>query len=118
MKRGDTVRVKDRAEIQATLDRGQANRGLHVCYEMAPLFGKTTKIRDRVDRIIDERTGQMRVLSNTVTLDLGEGKCFCGQETGDCPRGELMYWREIWLEPEAMDQDAAAFPQLGSVTSS
>ena len=118
LKRGDTVRVKDRAEIQATLDRGQRNRGLHVCYEMAPLFGKTTKIRDRVDRIIDERTGQMRVLSNTVTLDLGEGKCFCGQETGDCPRGELMYWREIWLEPEAMDQDAAAFPQLGSVTSS
>jgi hypothetical protein len=22
----------------------------------------------------------------------------CADETGDCPRGDLMYWREIWLE--------------------
>ena len=28
---------------------------------------------------------------------LGE-ECLCAGQLGDCPRGELMYWREIWLE--------------------
>jgi hypothetical protein len=27
-----------------------------------------------------------------------DSQCLCWNETGDCPRGELMYWREIWLE--------------------
>jgi hypothetical protein len=112
LERGDTVRVKSRAEIQATLDRAQRNRGLHVCYEMTSLFGKMTKIRDRVDQIIDEKTGQMHHLSSTVTLELGEGRCFCGQETGDCPRGELMYWREIWLERESVDEDVSSSLEL------
>ena len=46
----------------------------------------------------------MREIADTVTLQnigrcgsLGE-ECLCYGEPGDCPRGELMYWREIWLE--------------------
>jgi hypothetical protein len=47
----------------------------------------------------------MRPLTNTVALHnvrgghntLGE-ECLCYGEIGDCPRGEIMYWREIWLD--------------------
>jgi len=45
----------------------------------------------------------MRELSDTVMLrniwnkkSLAE-ECLCYGELGDCPRGEVMYWREIWL---------------------
>jgi hypothetical protein len=58
----------------------------------------------RVDRLINERIGEMREIADTVALSsmrgcssLGE-ECLCHGEPGDCPRGELMYWREIWLE--------------------
>jgi hypothetical protein len=44
----------------------------------------------------------MRELRDTVALrhaesggDLG---CLCSGQLGDCPRDELMYWREIWLD--------------------
>jgi len=56
-----------------------------------------------VDRIIDEESGTMRELSDTVTLwNIGHKKgigdeCLCADQPGDCPRGGLMYWREIWL---------------------
>jgi len=80
------------------------NKGLGICYEMTRCCGRKAEVRYRVDRIIDERTGVMRDISNTVTLKnvnrsgrLGE-ECLCKGQLGDCPRGELMYWRESWLE--------------------
>jgi hypothetical protein len=92
--------------MEATLTPGASNRGLKICYEMTRYCGGKAEVRDRVDRIIDERTGKMRELRNTVTLrnlhgrimKLRELECLCADETGDCPRGDLMYWREIWLE--------------------
>ena len=106
LKPGDAVRIKSRAEVEATLNPGGSNRGLKVCYEMTRYCGREAEVRDRVDRIIDERTGKMRELRNTVTLRnirgktpaVGDAECLCADETGDCPRGDLMYWREIWLE--------------------
>ena len=101
---GELVRVKSRAEIAQTLDRKIANRGMGFCYEMTRCCGHEAEVRYRVDRIIDEKTGTMRELSNTVTLrSIGgaralEDECSCYGEPGDCPRAGLMYWREIWLE--------------------
>jgi hypothetical protein len=50
------------------------------------------------------KTGLRRELSDTVMLrniwkseSLTE-ECLCYGQLGDCPRGEVMYWREIWLE--------------------
>ena len=101
---GDLVRIKSRAQIVATLDQNSRNRGMSICDEMTRFCGSEAEVRYRVDRIIDERTGAMRALSDTVTLrnirgsgTLGE-ECLCQNQMGDCPRGELMYWREIWLE--------------------
>ena len=103
---GERVRIKSRPEIEATLDHERTNRGLGVCYEMTRCFGAQAEVRHRVDRMIDERTGQMREISNTVALQnirtkrttMSDSQCLCRNETGDCPRGEMMYWREIWLE--------------------
>jgi hypothetical protein len=103
---GDLVRIKRRAEIVATLDRAQSNRGLRVGAKMMRYCEANAEVRDRVDRIIDERTGEMREMRNTVTLKdvragnkaFSDDECLCAGELGDCPRGELMFWREIWLE--------------------
>jgi len=101
---GDRVRVKARAAVAETLNEHMRNRGLGICYEMTRCCGRKAEVRYRVDRLIDERTGVMRDISNTVTLKnvnrsriLGE-ECLCKGQLGDCPRGELMYWRESWLE--------------------
>jgi hypothetical protein len=106
LKPGEMVRVKSRAELEATLDRRRSNRGLRISTEATRYCGGRAEVRDRVDRIIDERTGTMREPQDTVSLrnmssrlkTLGALDCVCAGETGDCPRGELMYFREIWLE--------------------
>ena len=101
---GELVRVKSRAQIAATLDANGRNRGMAICEEMTYLCGKEAEVRIRVDRIIEEKTGKMRPLEHSVMLRNLEGdpraceECLCHAEMGDCPRGELMYWREIWLE--------------------
>lgn len=101
---GERVRVKSRSEIVQTLDHKISNRGMHLCYEMMRCCGREAEVRYRVDRFINESTGVMREMADAVTLagmggrdSLGE-ECLCYGEPGDCPRGELMYWREIWLE--------------------
>jgi hypothetical protein len=100
---GELVRVKSRKQIAQTLSHRSSNRGLSICYEMVRCCGREAEVRYRVDRLINETTGVMREITDTVALSmrdcgsLGE-ECFCAGEPGDCPRGELMYWREIWLE--------------------
>lgn len=101
---GDVVRVRSRAEITETLDKNGRNRGMGICSEMLRCCGGEARVRHRVDRLIDEETGLMRELSDTVMLSniwdsesLTE-ECLCYGQLGDCPRGEVMYWREIWLE--------------------
>lgn len=103
---GEPVRVKSRAGLVATLDAHRSNRGLRICSEMTRCCGATAEVRDRFDRMIDERTGELREIRNTVTIQNVRGtvmatrdmECLCAGELGDCPRGELMYWREIWLD--------------------
>lgn len=102
---GEVVRVRSESEIEATLDRARSNKGLKICAEMTRFFGGSGTVHDRVDRMIDEHTGEMRTIRDTVSLDdlrTEDGRrgpdCLCAGELGDCPRAELMYWREIWLE--------------------
>jgi hypothetical protein len=104
LKPGEVVRVKSRRQILETLDQKSCNRGMSICLEVTRCCGREAEVRYRVDRLIDERTGTMREITDTVTLQnfrpnktLGE-ECLCHGQLGDCPRGELMYWREIWLE--------------------
>jgi hypothetical protein len=104
LKPGERVRVKTLDQIVATLDYDRRNRGMGVCYEMTRCCGKEAEVRARVERIIEEKTGKMRELKHTVTLKDLPGapplcdECLCYNELGDCPRADVMYWREIWLE--------------------
>jgi hypothetical protein len=101
---GEIVRVKSRDEIAQTLDHHARNRGMGIGEEMTKFCGREAEVRSRVDRIIEEKTGKMRALEHTVMLRNLRGdpsaceECLCAAQIGDCPRGELMYWREIWLE--------------------
>jgi hypothetical protein len=102
---GEVVRIKSREEVVANLDGRRANRGMAVCAEMLRCCGAQATVRARLDRFIDEQTGEMREIRDTVSLcDMtgpgitGDSQCYCYGELGDCPRGEPMYWREAWLE--------------------
>ena len=93
---GELVKVKSVQEIVATLDERSRNRGLRITPAMALNCGRQYEVRARVDRMIMERTGEMREIENTVTLQ--GSHCMCYYVMGSCPRGEFLYWREIWLE--------------------
>jgi hypothetical protein len=104
LKPGEIVRVKSRDQIVETLGKNGRNRGMGISTEMTRCCGGEAEVRIRVERIIEEKSGKMRELQNTVMLRNLRGnptlceECLCSDEMGDCPRGELMYWREIWLE--------------------
>jgi hypothetical protein len=101
---GDLVRVKPFTEILATINSNNFNRGLFFDAEMVPNCGKTYRVRTRIEKFVDERTGFMkRMKTPAVILD----GAFCQSRYSDnrlfCPRSIYAWWREIWLEriPEA-----------------
>jgi hypothetical protein len=96
LKPGDRVRLKPADEIVETLDRNSKNRGMRIAVAMTQNCGNEYIVRERLDRMIDEQTGIMREVENTVSLQGLE--CLCYYQFGSCPRGDLQYWREIWLE--------------------
>jgi hypothetical protein len=96
LKPGDLVRVKSKEEIFKTLDRENRNRGLSFDVEMLTYCGREARVLDRVQKIIDERTGRMlQIRSDCIIL---EG-VFCRADYHlFCSRSTYHYWREIWLE--------------------
>jgi len=96
---GELVRVKSYEEILATMDVYNRNRGMYFVADQVPYCGRTFRVAKRMDRIIDERSGQMITLK-TPAIAL-EG-AICGSRYTDfclfCPRATYPYWREIWLE--------------------
>ena len=93
---GDWVKVKSKEEIIKTLDRNGRNRGLKISDAMTKACGRRYQVREKFSRMINEETGLMQNVGNSVSLEGSE--CFCAYGFGGCPRGELLYWREIWLE--------------------
>jgi hypothetical protein len=94
LKAGEWVQVKLSHEIQAALDHTGRNNGLSFRPTMLPALGGRYRVAHPVRRIILEETGQMVTLSNTVALRdvVCEGTC-----VANCPRAELLFWRESWL---------------------
>lgn len=97
LKVGERVRVKSIGEIQQTLDPDGSNRGLWFDkYEMGPFCGKELVVSRVLNRLIDEKTGQLRELKNPCIV-LSETEC-SGVFRRFCSRGMLHFWREIWLQ--------------------
>jgi len=97
---GELVQVKSRAEIAATLDAQGRHRGMAFDREMLPFCGGTFRVRQRIRRFIDERSGGRMIefrRSDCVTLD---GVVCSGERSlrrWFCHREIYSYWRECWL---------------------
>jgi hypothetical protein len=100
LRAGDLVQVRPRKEIENTLDRKGFNRGLSFDREMLPYCGRTLRVKDTVDRIIDEKTGRMlKIPKDSLIL---EGAVCSGESTPGCwfcPREIYPFWREAWVRP-------------------
>lgn len=91
---GEWVQIKSAEEINATLDPAQKNRGLEFSPGMSAYCGGLYRVGQRIERMIDEGTGIMRTLTDTVMLENLHCDGLC---TRGCPRATPLYWREIWL---------------------
>ncbi|MBL9123418.1 MAG: hypothetical protein JNG90_07275 [Planctomycetaceae bacterium] len=105
---GEWVFVKSRDEIVATLDTHGKNRGMSFEAEMLPYCGKRYRVVQRVERLVDERTGHIKQMGS-VGIILEDVICASAYRT-PCPRANLLYWREIWLrraEPHEIPEPPA-----------
>jgi hypothetical protein len=97
---GDVVQVRSPEEIEASLDEKGMNRGLSFDREMLPYCGRTVRVKDTVDRIIDDKTGRMlKIPKDSLIL---EGAVCSGERTPGCwfcPREIYPFWREAWVRP-------------------
>lgn len=89
-------------EIRAAVDVAHRDRGLRFDAKMVPYCGKIFRVRSRVERLIDEKTGRMTRLSNdSIVLDGVVCQARFSARRLFCPRGIVPYWREVW--PERID---------------
>jgi hypothetical protein len=112
---GELVRIKSSAEIAETLDLQNRNRGLTFDSEMLRYCGGEYRVLRRVERIINEETGEMMDLpGDCIVLD---GVTCTAEYHRLCRRSIYPYWRELWLtrvEQESEDAipEARSEPRL------
>jgi hypothetical protein len=94
---GDTVRVLDGEAIAGTLDKRGLNRGLWFDQDMLKYCGQVCVVRKRVERLIDDATGLMRVMKSPCIVL--EGVDYTGETLRFAAQEEHLYWREVWLAP-------------------
>jgi hypothetical protein len=91
---GEWVQVRGIREILRTLDRNGCNRGMTFEPNMFQYCGHKFRVLSRVERRIDEGTGQLREIRNPcILLD----SVRCRGKSFVCHRCDYLYWREIWL---------------------
>jgi hypothetical protein len=96
---GDLVRVKSYGDILATLDKNNKHAGLFFDAEMVPFCGSVYRVRDRIHRFIDEKSGKMSYLRTpAVILEHVWCKSRYSSCRMFCPRSIYSWWREAWLE--------------------
>jgi hypothetical protein len=108
---GELVRVKPYEDILKTIDRDGMNRGLFFDAEMVPYCGGVFRVRARVDRFINEKTGKfIRLKTPAVILEGGWCRGRYSAYRLFCPRAIYSWWREAWLErvPHASAEDFAS----------
>ena len=97
---GEFVRVKSFDQILATINSKNLHRGMYFdVNEMSLYCGRTFRVRARLDKFIDERTGVMKTLKTPAVIL--EGVTCSGRHSENrwlCPRAIFPWWREVWLE--------------------
>jgi len=94
---GQWVQVKSKHAIEETLNRKLCNRGLEFGTDMLFCCGGSYRVAARVDRIVNERTGELLTFK-TPSIVLENANANGG--TVLTPQNEYFFWREIWLKPE------------------
>lgn len=105
---GSQVRVLDRERLAATLDVSGRTRGLWFDLDMIKHCGGRYTVAKRVERIIDDATGQMLEMKNACIVLNGADAS--GEFLHFCPQHEHIFWREGWLDPEASGQRNGSVP--------
>lgn len=96
---GDLVCIKGYDEILETVDEDLRNRGMSFHAEMATHCGSSFRVSQRLRKIMDEKTGKLRVLKNECLVLEGVECIGMYAKPIYCPRSSYLYWRELWLEP-------------------
>ena len=116
---GELVRVKPHKEILATLDMNDRNRGLMFDGEMMPYCGNTYRVKTRLYKFIDEKTGKLSVTKNPgIILEGAWCRARYSSCRMSCPRSIYPWWRETWLERVSRTVDSVTEVGNGTVVSS
>jgi len=96
---GELVRVKSYKEILSTLNVENKNRGLYFDAEAVPYCSGTYRVKMRLNKFINEKTGKLVTLPHSSIVLEG---VWCQARYSDCrmfcPRNIYTWWREVWLE--------------------
>jgi hypothetical protein len=80
-----------------------------------PYCGKTYRVRNRVEKFIDEKTGKMKTLKTpAVILDNVYCRSRYSNERMFCPRSIFSWWREVWLERVSENPQSPVKTTLGN----
>jgi hypothetical protein len=93
---GDRVRIKPKDLIERTLNSQSRNKGLYFDREMVRFCGGEYRVKARLERVVVEKTGELRHLSNPCVIL--EGVIATGEYEAFNPEDEYIFWREVWLE--------------------
>jgi len=96
LKPGDTVRVRSRQQIEATLNPWGELKGCAFMGGMWQYCDTTQRVFKSVERFMDERNYQMRKARGIVLLE--NVICEGAESPGRCDRSCLYFWREEWIE--------------------
>ena len=92
---GDLVKIRPKEEIMGSLTKYGKHLGLAFRAEMLTFCGKRYRVLKRVEHMIDEETGKMKILKNNcLVLD----SVVCRGNCTLCPRANFHFWRDEWLE--------------------
>jgi hypothetical protein len=108
---GDVVKVRSASEIAPTLDGNGLNHGLSFDREMLPFCNRVLRVKDKVEKIVDDKSGRMLTIRrDCIILD---GAVCSGERSISCwfcPREIHAYWREAWLSRADAHEHAASPP--------
>jgi hypothetical protein len=93
---GDTIRIRSRDEIKATLNYRNKLKRCTFFDEMWQYCGTTQRVFKKVEKFVDERDLLMKRCKGIVLLD----GIICNGVAGfkDCDKSCFFFWREEWLE--------------------
>ena len=78
------------------MDYNSKNRGLWFDRDMLKHAGQAYRVRGRIEKIIDVKSGEM-IAMKTPCIAL-EGVHYSGEFQGFGEQHDYLYWREAWLE--------------------